>query len=82
MTSAASSPVTREMLAAVYSRGRAREITIRLEGACLCCRLKGTRQTQTIDAKSVYMLAVRVTAEQIKRDRKAAREARRLERAG
>lgn len=80
MTSAASSPVTREMLAQQFERGRRRAICIRLEGATVRCRLKGTRKEYVCDARSVFMLALRATAAQKKAERKAEREARRKER--
>ena len=80
MTHASTSPVQRETCCSIYSRGKRRAVIVRIEGGVLRFRLWGTRQWHTLAVESGYWAAVKVTAEGIKKERKAAREARRLER--
>lgn len=80
MTHASLSPVTREMAGSCYERGRSRPICIRLEGATVRCRLKGTRKEFVCDARTVFNLAVRVTVAAQRAERKKLREEKRKER--
>lgn len=76
MTHASASPVTREMLAVQYERGRNRSIIARLEGGCIKLRLKGTRRWYTVAVASVWMLAMRAAVQDRKKERAAARAKR------
>lgn len=82
MTSAATSPCTREMLAQAFERGRNRPIVLRLEAGTVRCRLKGTRREYVIDARSVFFAAMRAHCAEQKRLKKLEREQRRKERSG
>lgn len=77
MTNAGQSPVLREMLASYFQRGRQRPIVIRLEGGIIKLRLKGTRRWHSVDVRTVWLTAVRITVEAEKRARKLARQAQR-----
>ncbi len=73
MTDSSSSPVTREMLAQVYQRGRRRPIVCRLEGGLIKLRLKGTRRTYSVGVPAVWMMAARLAVETERREKKQRR---------
>lgn len=77
MTNSGTSPVTRETLALQFERSKRRPVIVRIEGAALKLRLKGTRSWYTVAVSSVFALAIKIAAEERKRARKAARLAKR-----
>ena len=80
MTHVSTSPVTREMLATHYERGRRRPVVVRLEGGTIRLRLKGTRRWYAVAVSSVWLLACRIAVEEAKRTKVAERRERKAAR--
>lgn len=70
--------IYRESQATIRERGRSRAIVVGIiPGDVLELRLKGTRRRYLLGISSAFYQAVRLQAEQTKRERAAARKAKR-----
>lgn len=83
MTTKTNKPVTRETYERVRDKGsRMRELHVTIaEGDLLVLRPKGTRQARTIPITSVWYYALRLHAEQMRREKAALRKAKKEGRA-
>lgn len=68
--------VKRETLSSIRERGRSRPIIIEIRPTFVVVRLKGRRSRFTATIEQIFTLACRNAAEQVRKDRAAARKAR------